>query len=34
VPVSYFGRDFAEGKKIGVKDGFEAVWCIVKFNLL
>ncbi|MHC5209696.1 MAG: glycosyltransferase family 2 protein [Planctomycetota bacterium] len=33
VPVSYFGRDFAEGKKIGVKDGFEAVWCIVKFNL-
>src|SRR6186997_1513910 len=26
VPISYFGRDFAEGKKIGVKDGFEAVW--------
>ena len=34
VPVSYFGRDFAEGKKIGVKDGFEAVWCILKYNLL
>ena len=34
VPVSYFGRDFAEGKKIGVKDGFEAIWCILKFNLL
>ena len=34
VPVSYFGRDFAEGKKIGVKDGFQALWCIVKFNLL
>ncbi len=34
VPISYFGRDFAEGKKIGVKDGFEALWCIVKFNLL
>lgn len=33
VPVSYFGRDFAEGKKIGVKDGFEAVWCILKYNL-
>ena len=34
VPVSYFGRDIAEGKKIGVKDGFEAIWCILKFNLL
>jgi glycosyltransferase involved in cell wall biosynthesis len=33
VPISYFGRDFAEGKKIGVKDGFEALWCIIKFNL-
>jgi len=33
VPVSYFGRDIAEGKKIGVKDGFEAIWCILKFNL-
>jgi glycosyltransferase involved in cell wall biosynthesis len=33
VPVSYFGRDFAEGKKIGVLDGFQALWCIVKFNL-
>jgi glycosyltransferase involved in cell wall biosynthesis len=33
VPISYFGRDFAEGKKIGVKDGFQALWCIVKFNL-
>ena len=34
VPISYFGRDFAEGKKIGVKDGFQALWCIIKFNLL
>ena len=33
VPISYFGRDFAEGKKIGVKDGFQALWCIVRFNL-
>jgi glycosyltransferase involved in cell wall biosynthesis len=33
VPISYFGRDFAEGKKIGVKDGFQALWCIVKYNL-
>jgi len=33
VPISYYGRSFAEGKKIGVKDGFQAIWCIVKFNL-
>jgi len=33
VPISYFGRDFAEGKKIGVKDGFQAIWCILRFNL-
>jgi len=33
VPISYFGRDFAEGKKIGVKDGFQAIWCILKFNV-
>ncbi len=33
VPISYFGRSFAEGKKIGVKDGFQAIWCILKFNL-
>jgi len=33
VPISYFGRDIAEGKKIGWKDGFQAVWCILKFNL-
>jgi hypothetical protein len=33
VPISYFGRSFSEGKKIGVKDGFQAIWCILKFNL-
>ena len=33
VPISYFGRDYAEGKKIGWKDGFQAIWCILKFNL-
>jgi glycosyltransferase involved in cell wall biosynthesis len=32
VPVSYHGRTYAEGKKIGWKDGFEALWCVVKFN--
>lgn len=34
VPISYFGRTYAEGKKIGWKDGFSALWCILKFNIL
>ena len=34
VPISYYGRTYEEGKKIGWKDGFSALWCIVKFNLL
>ena len=34
VPVSYAGRTYDEGKKIGPKDGFEAIWCIIKYNLL
>jgi len=33
VSVSYHGRTYAEGKKIGWKDGFEAIWSILKFNL-
>ena len=33
VPISYSGRDYAEGKKIGWKDGFSAIWCIIRFNL-
>lgn len=33
VPISYHGRTYAEGKKIGWKDGFEAIWCILKFNM-
>lgn len=33
VGVSYSGRTYAEGKKIGAKDGLEAIWCIVKCNL-
>jgi len=33
VPISYHGRTYAEGKKIGWKDGCEAIWCILKFNL-
>jgi glycosyltransferase involved in cell wall biosynthesis len=34
VGISYSGRTYAEGKKIGWKDGIEAVWSIVKFNFL
>ncbi len=33
VPISYYGRDYAEGKKIGWKDGVAALWHITKFNL-
>lgn len=33
VPVSYAGRTYEEGKKIGWKDGVEAIWCIFKHNL-
>jgi glycosyltransferase involved in cell wall biosynthesis len=34
VPISYSGRTYDEGKKIGLRDGFAALWYIVKFNLL
>jgi glycosyltransferase involved in cell wall biosynthesis len=33
VPISYFGRDYSEGKKITWKDGFAALYFIVKYNL-
>ena len=33
VPVSYAGRTYAEGKKIGWKDGVRAIVAIVKYNL-
>ncbi len=33
VGISYYGRTYSEGKKIGWKDGFRAVYCIVKYNL-
>lgn len=33
VPISYAGRTYAEGKKIGWRDGFRALWCIVKYNM-
>ncbi|MHC1697389.1 MAG: glycosyltransferase family 2 protein [Geobacteraceae bacterium] len=34
VGISYYGRTYAEGKKIGWKDGFRAIYCIVKYNLI
>jgi glycosyltransferase involved in cell wall biosynthesis len=33
VGISYYGRTYAEGKKIGYKDGFRAIYCILKYNL-
>ena len=33
VGISYSGRDYAEGKKIGWRDGVQAIWCIVKYGL-
>ena len=32
VPISYTGREFEEGKKITWRDGFVALWCLVKFR--
>ncbi|MGF1488314.1 MAG: glycosyltransferase family 2 protein [Prochloraceae cyanobacterium] len=34
VGISYYGRTYKEGKKIGWKDGFQAIFCILKYNLL
>lgn len=33
VGISYYGRTYEEGKKIGWKDGFRAIWCIIKYNI-
>jgi glycosyltransferase involved in cell wall biosynthesis len=32
VPINYYGRSYAEGKKITWKDGFRAIWCILKYR--
>ena len=34
VGISYYGRTYSEGKKINWKDGFRALWCILKYNLV
>ena len=33
VPVSYYGRSYEEGKKITWRDGFRALWCILKYRV-
>jgi hypothetical protein len=34
IGISYYGRTYADGKKIGWRDGFRALWCILKYNFL
>ncbi len=33
VGISYYGRTYAEGKKINWQDGFRAIYCILRYNL-
>ncbi|MFH1686697.1 MAG: glycosyltransferase family 2 protein [bacterium] len=33
IGITYYGRTYSEGKKIGWKDGVKAIWCILKYNL-
>ena len=33
VGISYSGRTYEEGKKISWKDGVEALWCIIRYNI-
>jgi hypothetical protein len=34
IPVAYYGRTYAEGKKITWRDGVRAIWCILRYGLL
>ncbi len=34
VGISYYGRTYEEGKKIGWRDGFHAIWCILKYKFV
>ena len=34
VPISYYGRTYEEGKKIQLQDGLDALWYLIKFNIL
>lgn len=33
VPISYYGRTYAQGKKITWKDGMRGIWCVIRYNL-
>jgi hypothetical protein len=33
VPISYYGRDYSQGKKIGFRDAVRAVWCIIRYRV-
>jgi glycosyltransferase involved in cell wall biosynthesis len=33
VSISYYGRTYEEGKKVGWRDGLWAIWCIIKYNI-
>ncbi len=33
VPISYYGRTYEEGKKIGLRDGISAFWLVIRFNV-
>jgi hypothetical protein len=33
VGISYYGRTYKEGKKINWKDGFKAIYCILRYNI-
>ncbi|QGY43251.1 glycosyltransferase [Maribellus comscasis] len=33
IGISYYGRTYEEGKKINAKDGFRALWCVLKYNI-
>jgi glycosyltransferase involved in cell wall biosynthesis len=34
MPISYYGRDFSEGKKITWRDGFAAIWALIKYRFI
>jgi len=34
MPISYYGRDYSEGKKICWKDGFSAIWTLIKYRFM
>ena len=34
MPISYYGRDFSEGKKITWRDGFAAIWALIKYRFM